>query len=497
VARPPQEASGILAMVLKALRVLLPLCVFGAQPALAAEISRPAVADYLVQYRGGDEFRVDARFHQPASKLTLYFFPTKENPEGQAAFIKSLRAWDAKGRPEELKYLGEANWQGAAGPVGRIQYTVLARHDTASWGPGKDEVATHFDNSYFFAGNAFFLADYSWPDAPVRVRFDLPSGWHAITPWAGQGNILEAATRRKLTFNLFAISKDAAHVEQAGPVKLTWLADSRLKPVEPRLRELLVGLPAAYSNFWGSTPVDALTVFAFADPETDGGAFIDSFALRLATPFETIDRVAWPHWLGHELMHLWNGSGRIQVADDGSTYWFNEGVTDYLAVKLMHRTGLIDDALLKQRLANFARRYELGRKISPNVKFAAAGADKFKNWELIYGGGAMFGFLLDAELSKSDPQAFQHTMREVYRQADEPYDQQRLMRVLDGTTNGSASRILAWLDEGQTWSQLRERLRPVGVEFSGFGSDEAYVDFTPCGRGNCVPSFLQQQSVRE
>jgi hypothetical protein len=56
---------------------------------------------------------------------------------------------------------------------------------------------------------------------------------------------------------------------------------------------------------------------------------------------------------------------------------------------------------------------------------------------------------------------------------------------------------LAWLDEGQTWSQLRERLRPVGVEFSGFGSDEAYVDFTPCGRGNCVPSFLQQQSVRE
>jgi len=88
-------------------------------------------------------------------------------------------------------------------------------------------------------------------------------------------------------------------------------------------------------------------------------------------------------------------------------------------------------------------------------------------------------------------------MREVYRQAHEPYDQHRLLRVLDGTTNGGASRILAWLDEGQTWSQLRERLRPVGVEFSGFGSDEAYVDFTPCGRGNCVPSFLQQQSVRE
>ncbi|HVE02373.1 MAG TPA: hypothetical protein VNB78_11870 [Sphingomicrobium sp.] len=487
--------------LLDSVRVFASLfALFGAQPAWAApHQSRGPVAEYAVRYEGGDGFHVDARFHQPASKLTLYFFPSAKNPEGQAAFIKSLRAWDSRGRPEQLKYLGEANWQGADGPIGRVQYTVLARHDEVNWaqaGPGKDEVATHFDNTYFFAGNAFFLADYSWPDAPIHVQFVLPPNWHVIAPWDGAGNSYTVPARRKLTYNLFAVSKDTPHVESARPIKLTWLAERKLAPVEPRLRELLIGLPAAYSEFWGSTPLDRLTVFAFTDPETDGGAFIDSFALRLATPAESIDKIAWPHWLGHELMHLWNGSGRIRLADDRST-WFIEGVTDYLTVKLMYRAGLIDDATLKQRLANFARRYELGRKISPGVKFAAAGADKFKNWELIYGGGAMFGFLLDGELSKTDPQAFQRTMREVYRQADEPYDQQRLMRVLDGTTNGSASRILAWLDEGQTWSQLRERLRPVGVEFSGFGSDEAYVDFTPCGRGNCVPSFLQQQSVRE
>lgn len=262
-------------------------------------------------------------------------------------------------------------------------------------------------------------------------------------------------------------------------------------PVEPRLHQLLVGLLAAYSNFWGSSPVDSLTVFAFADPETDGGAFANSFALRIATPFETIDRVAWPHWLGHELMHLWNGSGRIRVADDGSTFWFNEGVTDYLAVKLMYRARLIDDALLKQRLANFVRRYELGRKISPGVNLSAAGAEKFKNWELIYGGGAMFGLLLDGELSKSDPQAFQRALRELYRQADQPYDQQRLMSVLNANSNGAAGNIVQWLDEGQSWSRIRERLRLLSIELSGVGSDEAYVDFAPCGRRVCTPTFLR------
>lgn len=471
------------------------LLLFLGAPAIAA--GPAAVADYEIHYARHDSFEVDGRFQIPAKKLSLYFFPTARNPEGQAAFIKSLKAWDSAGRPQQLKYLGEGNWEGLRGPIGRVTYVVLARHDEDRWGPGKDEVATHFDDTYFFAGNAFFLADYSWPDAPVRLKFDLPPGWQVISPWPGSDRTFEAPRRRSLTYNVFAVGKDAPQVESAGPVRVTWLAERKLEPLKPRLRELLVNLPAVYSRFWGETPVSSLTVFAFTDPETDGGAFLNSFALRLATPSESIDRVAWPHWLGHELMHLWNGSGRIRVADDGSTYWFNEGVTDYLTVKLMHEAGLVDDALLKQRLANFARRYQLGRRISPGTKLAAAGADKFKNWELIYGGGAMFAWLLDAELSKRDPQAFRRSLREVYAQAEQPYDQQRLMAVLDSATGGQAGNIYEWLDEGASWSQLRERLRPLGIEFSGFGSDEAYVDFAPCGQPDCAPAFLQTAKGKE
>ena len=67
------------------------------------------------------------------------------------------------------------------------------------------------------------------------------------------------------------------------------------------------------------------------------------------------------------------------------------------------------------------------------------------------------------------------------------------MSVLNVNSSNKAGEILDWLDEGQGWSQLRERLRPTGIEFSGFGSDEAYVDFAPCAGADCVPSFLQRQ----
>src|SRR5262245_46849406 len=116
-------------------------------PAIAAPKAQH-IAEYRVSYSGGDEFRVDARFRAPTSKLTLYSFPTDKNPLGQAAFIDSLKAWDAAGRELVLTYDREGNWT-AAEPIARAKYVVAARHDRQSWGgPGKDEVATHFDNTF-------------------------------------------------------------------------------------------------------------------------------------------------------------------------------------------------------------------------------------------------------------------------------------------------------------------------------------------------------------
>jgi len=110
--------------------------------AMAASLAASApsgkyVADYSVRYTGSDEFYVDARFQKPSAELSLFFFPSDKNPEGQAAFIKSLRAWDSTGHAQQLKYVGEAKWRASNVPVSRIQYTVLAHHESGELGTRK------------------------------------------------------------------------------------------------------------------------------------------------------------------------------------------------------------------------------------------------------------------------------------------------------------------------------------------------------------------------
>jgi predicted metalloprotease with PDZ domain len=236
-------------------------------------------------------------------------------------------------------------------------------------------------------------------------------------------------------------------------------------------------LPATYTEFWGGSPGEALTVFFLSDPETDGGAFHNSFAMRLATPLRASEAPVWQHTLGHELMHVWmnNSNDGMRLGSGGQTYWFTEGFTDYLTVKLMHQAGLLDDAMYGQRLANQIRRYEFGRRLSPGVTLAAAGKEKHKNWELVYGGGAVMALLLDAELSRESPTAFRDALRRVQHQGAVTLDAPALLKVLDESSHGRASAIMQQLDAGMGTPQLRAALAPSGITVEGFATDEVYV----------------------
>ena len=280
--------------------------------------------------------------------------------------------------------------------------------------------------------------------------------------------------------NAFAVGSDAAQQAKAGALTLTWLSDSRVKGIEPRLLPMFDKLPATYTEFWGASPGEALTVFFLSDPETDGGAFHNSFALRLATPLRASEARVWEHTLAHELMHTWmnNSNDGIRLGSGGQTYWFTEGFTDYLAAKLMHQAGLADDEMYSQRLANQIRRYEFGRRLSPGVTLVGAGKEKHKNWELVYGGGAVMALLLDAELSRTSPTAFRNALRRVQHQGAVTLDAPALLKLLDESSNGRASAIMQQLDAGMSTAQLRATLAPAGITVEGFATDEVYVGFT-------------------
>jgi predicted metalloprotease with PDZ domain len=450
------------------------------------------IARYHVQHAAPDAFLVEADFAQPTARLDLNSHGSSRK-DAQAESVRDLQAFDAAGKPVPIVFAGNGTWE-MKQAASRVTYRLVADHDGATWIAGTDEVATRFDHSFFFAGDAFFLIDYDWPALPVVVDFDLPAGWNVTSPWRTDDRGRIAATPDDLGTNVFAMGTDAAHEVDAGGMRVTWLSDTRVQATEPALLPLMERAPRAYTEFWGAAPGDELTVFFLSDPDTDGGAFRHSFAMRFATPLRASERVVWEHTLAHELMHVWmnNANGGVRITGDGSAYWFTEGFTDYLTVKLMRQAGLIDEALANQRIANQVRRYAIGKRLSPDIGLGAAGKEKHRHWELIYGGGAFFALLLDAELSQSSPTAFRDAMRAVQSNPGVAYDNATMLAMLDQHTGGRASAILAQVEKGMTLPQVRAALAPAGVSVEGFASDEVYVSLAPCGSdAPCRSAFLR------
>lgn len=465
-----------------------------AATAHAQEVCEETIARYSVRRDGPDGFRVEAQFNQPVSRLDLFHHSPPARPEGQAASIRNLRAFSARRREVAINYVGEGGWEvPGPDPAWRITYRISADHDAVDWtmgAPGKDEVATRFDRTFYFAAHAFFLADFDWPECKIEIAFDLPSGWFVTAPWSMRGNLAWTYGVQNFERNAFAMGLDAPRRAYTGGVDLEWLSDSRARSVEPRVLELMNAIPVAYTAFWGRAPSQRLTAFFLLDENPDGGAFENSFTLVLPDPLAAIDQVSWSHTLGHELMHLWFGSGGVRGDAGGELSWFNEGFADYLAIKLMRSAGLISEDLMAQRVANIIRRYELGKEASPDIGLVAAGADKRRNWQLIYGGGALVALLLDAELSRQHPERFRDMMRSLAPTSGSAFDLNSLTSQMNESTAGLAGQTLAWVEARPGADEIRARLARSGVEVSFYGPDEVYVGFGPCPDLSCAPAFL-------
>jgi predicted metalloprotease with PDZ domain len=419
-------------------------------------------------------FSVEARFAVPLKVLALFNFPSAERPGGQAESIKELKAFDSRGREVPIAFVGNGRWA-TKSEISRITYRVLADHDEVRWGPGKDEVATKFDRTWFFVGNAFFLMDPAYERA-IRVRFHLPAGWRATTPWAREGAHWIAESADQLQQNAFAVGEDAPRRIVADGIPITLMLDSRLEKSAAEIENLLQALPRVYGTFWQHGLPGPITIFAFADPQTDGGAFRNSFALRIAQAQSAVDERVWIHLLAHELMHLWLGSGKIRGDASGSIYWFLEGGTDYLTARLNYDAKIIDRTTYEVRLGNFVRRYLLGARLTPDISMARAGAEKWRHYELIYGGGALFAMLLDRELSTESPGRFDTLMAELYRNATAPMTEAQLLALLDGGSAGTASSLVDWINAGPDVASLVARLGRAGMRAAIFTPDELYIE---------------------
>jgi len=467
---------------------------------------------YDIRFEPPSTFHVEARFPGNSGRFQFYHRSASDEPLGSAAFISEVRAATVSGVSIDAAYRGHGVWalpDSATESYERFSYSVDATHDRATWPIGKEEVAYRFDDAFYFTGYSFFLVD---SDSRRNCEFDLvftiPDDWTVVAPWKeNSDNSFHAHSSTNLRWNAFvvgpALQPHRMRVKNAG-IELVTLFENELEPLAAEVNALLSGALEAYTKIFGGTPVSQYVAYFGTDTITDGGSFEKSFGQRFAMPIKEHESIVWMQTLAHEVAHLWLGNA-YEPDDHFNQEWFKEGTTDYLTTKTLYRIGVIDETDLETRLANYVRKYLIGRRFSGSeMTLTEAARNKQENRLLVYGAGSLFTLLLDAEMTaQQGPGSFEALLKRIYEGSAKPYSLERLMATLNDASDGAASGIYDMLNRDFDWiadySGFGRRLELHGLLIAVWPPDEVYVDLRAdgCGKNHragerCVPRFLRR-----
>jgi predicted metalloprotease with PDZ domain len=144
------------------------------------------------------------------------------------------------------------------------------------------------------------------------------------------------------------------------------------------------------------------------------------------------NRHEWGSVLGHEIFHYWNG-WRLRGADYAATQWFQEGFTEYVAVKAMLDSGLMTPG---QFLANLSAKVNAARSLQTPLD--APGTHKGPP---LYGAGALVALSWDLEIRERSAgrKRLDHFLRALWdrtRQGRLAYGAPEILASLEETSPG-------------------------------------------------------------
>ncbi|HUP01001.1 MAG TPA: hypothetical protein VM737_05705, partial [Gemmatimonadota bacterium] len=218
----------------------------------------------------------------------------------------------------------------------RYRLAITAERPLNAWSAGLDE------GLLYAPAEALFLVptmpDLAARHAAIRVRWNLPRGWDAFTGWEGNAFY---GTRTLVKTNILAGEIVQRSVDACGlTVELGVHGQWSFAPVD--LAGELAALACAARHRLGVPAVDrfAVSLVPARFPMTSGnrnGPHAIGFVHQVSDGDPPGTRL-----LAHELVHLWQQF-------DGPA-WFQEGVNDYMALRLAHEAGLLDEEMLAGQL---------------------------------------------------------------------------------------------------------------------------------------------------
>ncbi len=289
---------------------------------------------------------------------------------------------------------GAPRWTYAAPASGwpdviRVRYRlgITAQRPLNAWAVGLDRDLLYAPSEALFLIPA--MTDLASFHAPVRVAWDLPRGWKAFTGWSG-GSFRGTRTLLKtdiLAGDIERHSATACGVEVELGVHGEWDFDPAIMVND------LGRLVCAARARLGDPGVDRYSVMLVQArfPMTSGnrnGPHAIAFVHRVPDGSPPSTRL-----LAHELVHLW------QRYD--APAWFQEGVDDYMALRLAREAGLFDDKAYALQLGvidSVYRKNPHRRDWSFEREFTEAPPYGPSDDYLAYRKGALVGLALDREL---------------------------------------------------------------------------------------------------
>lgn len=225
--------------------------------------------------------------------------------------------------------------------------------------------------------------------APIHVRWRLPEGWDVFTGWDGNAFY---GTRALVKTNILA-GEIALHERTACGLTVELGVQGDWAFESNRMADDLSRLACAARRRLGAPGVDrfAVTLVPARFPMTSGnrnGPHAIGFVHH--TPEGTPPTI---RLLSHELVHLWQQF-------DAPT-WFQEGVNDYVALRLAHEAGLLGEGEYAAQLAAIDSVYrDHPQRAEWSFADEAEEAAPFgpSDGYLAYRKGALVGLSLDREL---------------------------------------------------------------------------------------------------
>jgi predicted metalloprotease with PDZ domain len=318
--------------------------------------SAAAADDYDVSITLGRTPRAHVEAHLSPSDGTLFMHSHAGGYEW-SDYIRNLRA-SQRGQPLELERTGKESWaiKGASQSPVDVSYDVDLGFTVAER-EGAQRGGQSFGDSLYLVDRVLFMMSNA-PGAKDIV-LHLPAGSNVATPWQRLGPMtFRAPTNSDLVDNTLVVGRFPEIDVKQGTFDIDFVlpgataAEGRL--MEPVVRNVL----HEYLRMFPETPPFHLVMSYFRGVEVNGEGYKNSATLTFPGSISLGNRDLWANYIAHELFHHWNATlifGVDSGVDAGSTEWFSEGATEYIANRTLLRSGTIDSrGWLRHMEANVA-----------------------------------------------------------------------------------------------------------------------------------------------